>query len=61
MLLILKAILFAKFVFAGIIRPALNPIENTIANRNEFSDYKFSMIPETEVPPGGYVEIIFPS
>lgn len=47
-----------NFSYAGTIWPG--SISNTIANRNEYSDYTFVVIPETNVPVGGYIEIIFP-
>ncbi len=59
--LIIIALLNIKLILSDIIYPAKVPIYNSIANRNEFSDYKFTMIPSTDVPAGGFVEIIFPS
>lgn len=42
------------------IRPTKTPILNTIANRNEVSDYEISLIITNTVPPGGIIEIVFP-
>jgi hypothetical protein len=61
MLLFFIVFLGIKQITSAIIQPAKIPIINSIANRNEFSDYTFKMIPQTDVPAGGYVEIIFPS
>ncbi|CAD8173591.1 unnamed protein product [Paramecium pentaurelia] len=44
--------------YAGTIWPGF--ISNTIANRNQYSDYTIQVIPETNVPAGGYIEIVFP-
>ncbi|CAD8123188.1 unnamed protein product [Paramecium sonneborni] len=49
---------FFTLCYAGTIWPGF--ISNTIANRNQYSDYTIQVIPETNVPAGGYIEIIFP-
>lgn len=37
------------------------PIYCSIANRREFSDYGFNMRVENEIPPGGFIQVDFPS
>ena len=37
------------------------PIYCSIANRKIFSDYGFSLKVESEVPAGGFIEVVFPS
>lgn len=39
----------------------LAPITQSISNMNEYSDYTFNLIPSTQIPIGGTLEITFPS
>jgi len=47
--------------FEGTLTPKGDfPIYNTIANKNQVTDYTFSFIADNTVPKTGYVEVIFP-
>ena len=38
-----------------------NPVTHTKSNKGEFADYTFTFAPESVIPSGGTIEIIFPS
>ncbi|KAL4499934.1 hypothetical protein ABPG72_015283 [Tetrahymena utriculariae] len=52
-----------RFTYAGTITPTTQPppIYNTLANAGVRADYTFSFIPQTFLPAGGNLQIIFPS
>ena len=39
----------------------MDAIQQSIANKDEYSDYAFNIIPDTQIPIGGTLEITFPS
>jgi len=38
-----------------------NPIDTSVANRNEIADYTFYFIPDTTIPAGGSLTVTFPT
>lgn len=49
-------------VYSGTLLPSgAYPIYQSVANRNEYSDFTFFFIPETNIPPQGTFEIEFPN
>lgn len=48
--------------FLGFLTPyGTNFIEASIANKNQYADYTFNFVPETLIPAGGGLRVIFPS
>lgn len=62
-LLIFILFLIISTVFGGSFSQptTISAIQQSISNRNEYSDYTFNIIPETQIPVGGTIEVTFPS
>lgn len=63
LLILLPLFLLFPLSFSGTFyQPtSVDAIAQSISNKNEYSDYTFNVIPSTQIPIGGTLEITFPS